>query len=616
MGEEDGFFGVAVADERRCKYFVGEGKLEGRSRKSWGQFPVDRGRKTGVSWIGGINVPTRHWKEAKTNGDGLACRWRKRNGNELDGELGGTGDGVGLEGSGQKEGEKPMEIRPSVSWGAHGFRIVYFSLMETVSAELSKQLRDLPHRPGVYLFRDRFHRVVYVGKAKDLHRRVGQYFHPSRKFGADLKTRALLQSIAELETHVVKSEPESILLEGRLIKEYRPRYNVSFRDDKRFLLVRVDLAEPYPRFQMTRMKNEDQARYFGPFAQSGALRQTLSLIRKKFGLRSCRPALPGEKDYRHCMDDIIRNCSAPCVGKITQEAYGERVRLACEFMEGKTLEMRESLEEAMVKAAGRKDFEKAASLRNLVEDLKKTTRPTRKFFRSLPSTVVPEKDLETLRDALGLAVVPARIECFDISNISDTHSVASMVVFRDGRPAKEAYRRFRIQGVEGQDDVGCMAEVIRRRCQRLKLEGQNPPDLMVVDGGKGQLGAAVRELKLVGWEGVPAIGLAKQNEEIFRPGRPDPLVLPHESGAIRLLQRVRDEAHRVANGYHQLLMKKRMEMSELDSIPGVSGVRKRALLKKFGTVGRVAKASVEELAEVEGVGEKVAAMIAAYFVKG
>jgi excinuclease ABC subunit C len=509
-----------------------------------------------------------------------------------------------------------MKNRPSVSWGAHGFRIVYFSLMETVSAELSKQLRDLPHRPGVYLFRDRFHRVVYVGKAKDLHRRVGQYFHPSRKFGVDLKTRALLQSIAELETHVVKSEPESILLEGRLIKEYRPRYNVSFRDDKRFLLVRVDLAEPYPRFQMTRMKNEDQARYFGPFAHSGALRQTLSLIRKKFGLRSCRPASPGEKDYRHCMDDVIRNCSAPCVGKITQEAYGERVRLACEFMEGKTLEMRESLEEAMVKAAGRKDFEKAASLRNLVEDLKKTTRPTRKFFRSLPSTVVPEKDLETLRDALGLAVVPAHIECFDISNISDTHSVASMVVFRDGRPAKEAYRRFRIQGVQGQDDVGCMAEVIRRRCQRLKLEGQNPPDLMVVDGGKGQLGAAVRELKLVGWEGVPAIGLAKQNEEIFRPGRPDPLVLPHESGAIRLLQRVRDEAHRVANGYHQLLMKKRMEMSELDSIPGVSGVRKRALLKKFGTVGRVAKASVEELSEVEGVGEKVAAVIAAYFVKG
>ena len=484
-----------------------------------------------------------------------------------------------------------------------------------VSPEFTKQLRDLPHRPGVYLFRDRFHRVIYVGKAKDLHRRVSQYFHPSRKMGADLKTRALLQSIAELETHGVKSEPEAILLEGRLIKEYRPRYNVSFRDDKRFLMVRVDLEEPFPKFQTTRMKREDKARYFGPFAHSGALRQTLSLMRRKFGLRSCRPEVPGEKDYRHCLDHVIKNCSAPCVGKISREEYGERVKQACEFLEGKTQEMREDLKAAMKKAAERRDFEKAASLRNLVEDLKKTTRPAKRFFRDLPTTVVPERDLEILRDVLGLGAVPARIECFDISNISDTHSVASMVMFRDGRPSRPAYRRYRIQGVAGQDDVGCMAEVIRRRCTRWKSEGGIPPDLIVVDGGKGQLGAAVKELQEAGWAEVPAIGLAKQNEEIFRPGRPDPIVLPKESGAIRLLQRVRDEAHRVANGYHQLLMKKRMEMSELDSIPGVSGVRKRALLKKFGSVGRVAKATVEQLAEVEGVGEKVAGAIAAYFAK-
>ena len=487
--------------------------------------------------------------------------------------------------------------------------------METVSAQLTRQLRDLPHRPGVYLFRDRFRRVIYVGKAKDLHRRVSQYFHPSRRMSADLKTKALLQSIAELETHQVRSEPEAILLEGRLIKEYRPRYNVSFRDDKRFLMVRVDLDEPFPKFQTTRMKTEDQARYFGPFAHSGALRQTLALMRKRFGLRSCRPEIPGEKDYRHCLDHVIQNCSAPCVAKVSRAEYHAKVVEACAFLEGKTAEMKEDLKAAMKKAAERKDFEKAASLRNLVEDLKKTTRPARRFFRDLPSTVVPERDLETLRDVLGLGVVPARIECFDISNISDTHSVASMVVFRDGRPSKPAYRRYRIQGVAGQDDVGCMAEVIRRRCVRWRSEGGGSPDLIVVDGGKGQLGAAVRELGAAGWSEVPAIGLAKQNEEIFRPGRPDPIVLPKESGAIRLLQRVRDEAHRVANGYHQLLMKKRMEMSELDSIPGVSGVRKRALLKKFGTVGRVAKATVEELGEVEGVGEKVAGMIAAYFAK-
>jgi excinuclease ABC subunit C len=301
------------------------------------------------------------------------------------------------------------------------------------------------------------------------------------------------------------------------------------------------------------------------------------------------------------------------MGKITRAAYGERIAQACEFLDGKTAEMKESLKEEMKKAAARRDFEKAASLRNLIEDLKKTTRPAKKFFRSLPSTVVPEKELEALRDVLQLAAVPARIECFDISNISDTHSVASMVVFRNGRPSKPAYRKYRIQGVEGQDDVGCMAEVIRRRCRRLKSEGVEPPDLMVVDGGKGQLGAAVAELNQAGWEGVPVIGLAKQREEIFRPGRTDPLALPHEHGAIRLLQRVRDEAHRVANGYHQLLMKRRMEESELDAIPGVSAVRKRALLKVFGSVERISRAETEELAHVEGVGDKVAKSIREYF---
>jgi excinuclease ABC subunit C len=186
-------------------------------------------------------------------------------------------------------------------------------------------------------------------------------------------------------------------------------------------------------------------------------------------------------------------------------------------------------------------------------------------------------------------------------------------VFRNGRPSKPAYRRYRIQGVEGQDDVGCMAEVIRRRCRRLKAEGVEPPDLLVVDGGKGQLGAAVRELREAGWEAVPAIGLAKQNEEIFRPGRPEPIALSQEHPAVRLLQRVRDEAHRVANGYHQLLMKRRMEESELDEVPGVSAVRKRALLREFGSVEKVAQATEEELAKVEGVGEKIAKEIADYF---
>jgi excinuclease ABC subunit C len=481
--------------------------------------------------------------------------------------------------------------------------------------DLSPKVRALPHKPGVYLFKDRFHKVIYVGKARDLHRRVSQYFHPSRRMTADLKTRALVDSIWDLETHVVRSEPESILLEGKLIKEYRPRYNISFRDDKRFLLVKVNLNDPYPRFQLTRNKKEDGCRYFGPFAHSGALRSTLNLMKKLYGLRSCRPVLPDEKDHRHCLDHIIKNCSAPCVGKITRGEYIARIHEACTFLEGKSSTMLQELEDEMMKAAGRLDFEKAASLRNMLQDIRETTAPRRKFVREIPSTVIPEKDLEILRDVLRLPSVPAVIECFDISNISVTHKVASMVAFRNGRPDRANYRRFRITTVEGQDDFASMAEVVGRRYRRLVDEKRALPDLIMVDGGKGQLSSAVRELQALGLAGQPVIGLAKQREEIFRPFSPHPIVLPAESGALRMLQRIRDEAHRFANGYHQLLMKKRMTESVLDECPGVSQAKKKALLQHFGSVDRMRKAAAGDFQVVPGVGEKLALELEGFFAR-
>jgi excinuclease ABC subunit C len=481
--------------------------------------------------------------------------------------------------------------------------------------DLTPKVRTLPHKPGVYLFKDRFHKVIYVGKARDLHRRVSQYFHPSRRMTADLKTRALVDSIWDLETHVVRSEPESILLEGKLIKEYRPRYNISFRDDKRFLLVKVNLNDPFPRFQLTRNKKEDGCRYFGPFAHSGALRSTLNLMKKLYGLRSCRPVLPDEKEYRHCLDHIIKNCSAPCVGKITRGEYIARINEACTFLEGKSSSMLQDLEDEMMKAAERLDFEKAASLRNMLQDIKETTAPRRKFVREIPSTVIPEKDLEILRDVLRLPAIPAVIECFDISNISVTHKVASMVAFRNGRPDRANYRRFRIKTVEGQDDFASMAEVVGRRYRRLVDEKRALPDLIMVDGGKGQLSSAVKELHNLGLIDQPVIGLAKQREEIFRPYSPHPIVLPPESGALRMLQRIRDEAHRFANGYHQLLMKQRMTESVLDECPGMSEAKKRALLKHFGSVDRMRKASETELKEVAGVGDKLAAGLVAFFAR-
>lgn len=471
---------------------------------------------------------------------------------------------------------------------------------------LSPKVCGLPHKPGVYIFKDRLGRIIYVGKARDLHRRVSQYFHPSRRMKADLKTRALVHSVWDLETHVVKSDPEAILLEGRLIKEYRPRYNISFRDDKRFLMLKINLDEPLPRFQLTRLRKEDGNRYFGPFAHSGAVRATLELMKKKFHLRSCKPRVPGAIDYKHCLDHIIKNCSAPCIQKISREEYGEQVQKACEFLEGKSAVMQTELETEMKKAAAKLDFEKASQLRDMLDDIRKTTKPQRRYARQLPTTIIPERDLEELRDALHLPTIPQTMECFDISNISSTHKVASMVCFCHGRPDNSRYRRYRIKTVEGQDDFASMAEVVSRRYARVLREGWKMPDLVIVDGGMGQLSAALRELGILGLSSQPVIGLAKQREEIYLPHKAQPLLLPRTSGAIHLLQRIRDEAHRVANSYHQLLMKKRISESVLDECPGISRAKKTALLRHFGSVAALRKESVEEIAQIKGISLKLA----------
>lgn len=505
--------------------------------------------------------------------------------------------------------------------------------------DLQAKVRDVPHKPGVYLMRDRFNRVIYVGKARDLRKRVSSYFLPSKMAQADLKTRALLDATWDFETHVVRSEAESVLLEGKLIKEYRPRYNISFRDDKRFLLVKVDLSEEWPRFRLTRLKKNDSSRYFGPFAAAGALRQTLNLMRKKFGVLTFGRGAPSERELKSSTYQVPVRLS-----EITAEQYRDRVGQACEFLEGQSREMIDLLDAEMRKAAEKMDFEKAAELRNMIDDVRATTRSTRRFTRStLPSTIDPLADMQALGESLQLPRPPRVMECFDISNISTTHVVASMVCFRDGVPDKNCYRRYRVRTVEGQDDFASMAEVVRRRYSRILLEARqaNPdvaefsqeetvdglrrmeqqtpnaefkrettyvrlPDLIIVDGGKGQLSSACRELQRLGLHDLPIIGLAKEHEEIYRPGYAMPLQLPVDSGALHLLQRIRDEAHRFANAYHQLLLKKRIDESILDDCPGVSQNRKNLLLRKFGSVNRLRKASVEEIAATEGIGPKLA----------
>ena len=520
--------------------------------------------------------------------------------------------------------------------------------------EIQARLRDVPHKPGIYVMRDRLKRVIYVGKARDLRKRLSHYFTPSRQMRADPKTRALIDSIWEFEWHLVRSEAEAVLYEGRLIKEFRPKYNVSFRDDKRFLLVRVNPSDPWPRFQLTRLRKDDGARYFGPFAHSGALRATLSAIRKKFGIRSCRPGVPGERDYRHCLDHIIKNCSAPCIGKISQVDYLRRVDEACEFLDGESRQIIEQVETEMRVAAEKLDFEKAAQLRNLLDDLRRTTKPMTRFTRkALPGAIDPQEDLVALAEALQLGRAPRIMECFDISNISSTHIVASMVRFKDGVPDRANYRRYRIKGTPTQDDFASMAEVVRRRYARLLREaqqeptvnsGDNPvdfsaefsqqspaealhqlstlnhqpsglPDLIIVDGGRGQLSSACKELQRLGLFEQPIIGLAKEFEEIYRPGRPLPLQLPEDSGALKLLQRIRDEAHRFANSFHSLLLKKRISESILDEIPGVSESRKKALLETFGSVERIRKSSAEEISSVTGISPRLGEQISQYLTR-
>lgn len=523
--------------------------------------------------------------------------------------------------------------------------------------DLQKKLREVPHKPGVYIHRDRLGSVIYVGKARDLRKRLASYFTPSRQRMAEHKTRALIQSIWDFDIHEVRNEPEALLLEGKLIKEYRPKYNVAFRDDKRFLLVKMHPEEPWPKFQLTRHKKEDGAQYFGPFAHSGALRQTISWMNREFGLRNCRPMKPGEKDYQHCHDDVIKNCTAPCIGRITREDYMAKVEQACRFLKGHSKDLIVSIEAEMVEAAAALDFERAAQLRDMIENLKKTLRPTRQFRkRGVPGKAInPEKDVKELQEYLQLDREPTVMECFDISNISSNHIVASMVRFRNGVSDNSNYRRYRIKTVKGQDDYASMAEVVRRRYSRILLEArehvgdevadvtqENPldamrrieaeeeaghpepekkrkpfvrlPDLIIVDGGKGQLSMAVKELNRLGLHDLPVIGLAKQREEVFRPGISEPLLIPHSTGALKLLQRIRDESHRVANGYHQILMKRRVEESILDDCPGISRARKERLLEKFGSVSRMRKVSAEEIAEVGGITGKLAIEIA-HFLK-
>jgi excinuclease ABC subunit C len=470
--------------------------------------------------------------------------------------------------------------------------------------------RRAPHTPGVYLMKDPAGLVVYVGKAKDLKKRLASYFIPRQRMTP--KVAAMMDTVADLEWHEVRSETEALLLEGKLIKRWRPRWNILFRDDKQFPQIRVDLADPIPRFRIVRARNSDSARYFGPFPHQQAVRRTINEMRKKFGilLVDANPApLP---DGRWRLYGDVRSQIQKFPNEVTAEEYGERVTAACAFLEGKAGEWAEQTEADMRAAAAARDYEKAAELRDLLDALRRTTEKSRRFLRENP---LPRRDesgaLDALAAALGLARPPATAECFDISHISGTLAVASMVRFVDGQADKTGYRRFKIKSFEGNDDFRSMEEVVGRRYSRLAEEGRAFPELVIIDGGLGQVGAALSAFRKAGLTPPPLIGLAKREETIVFPeGRE--LKLPRHDVGLALLMRIRDEAHRFANDFNADLRSRKLKESLLDEMPGLGPKRKEALLAHFGSIQKLRQASVEELAQVAGVSDKLAAEIAKF----
>ncbi len=472
----------------------------------------------------------------------------------------------------------------------------------------------IPRAPGVYVFRDRFREVIYVGKAKSLRKRLAHYFQPSRLKLADPKIRSLINGIEFYQLFEVRSEQEAILLESQLIKKHRPRYNVVMRDDKRFLLIKIDHRSPFPRLVLARLKKQDGCVYYGPFPHAGAVRETVDFLTRHFGLRSCTPMIPGEKERNHCLDHIVRYCSAPCVGQVTVEEYRHRMEDLIAVIEGNTREILVVLDEKMRHYSQQQNFETAARLRDVMANIKAVFgQHNRMFLHAGLTRHTGSEGLDALQEVLHLDQMPSVIECFDISNISGSLAVASMVCFVEGQSAAKLYRHYRIKAVSGSDDFAMMREVVERRYCRLQKEQARLPDLIVVDGGAGQVSAAHQVLTRLQLAHIPLIGLAKKEEAIYRFDQPEPLLLERCSPALKLLQTIRDEAHRFANTFHQDLRSRRIMNSLLDDIPGIGRKRKQELLQAFGSVKNLRSHDRGEiLKRLPHLGERLAETIELY----
>jgi len=586
----------------------------------------------------------------------------------------------------------------------------------------SKQLKALPVKPGVYLFKDREGKVIYVGKATNLNSRVRSYFGAPSNLSA--KIQRLVAKIQDFEFVVTNSEQEALILECNMIKKYTPRYNVRLKDNKTFPYLKIDTNEDWPGVYITRRVQKDGARYFGPFASAGSVRKTLRLIEKIFPFRSCSKRIEG-RDKRPCLDYYIRRCLGPCIGAVEKQEYHDVINEVILFLQGKQELILRELNTKMKTAARQFQFEKAALLRDQIKAIEEVIEGQRiaitlqgekdiiglaqnekqayveLFFirnnkligqdhfimegiqgesprqimtsfvkqyydsasyipplillqhsvdelevlsewlgkqrgskvdlqvpkqgakkklvdtaaenavRGLELVQAKEIKVETISSALRelktrlhLPKMPRRIECYDVSNIQGALAVGSMVVLEKGWPKPVYYRRFRIKTVAGVDDYAMIQETLRRRFKR-GLTGEGTwaiiPDLVLIDGGRGQLNAALEVRQELGLDSIPMVSLAKENEEVFIASDHRPVCIAKDSPALHILQRARDEAHRFAISYHQKLRHKEGITSVLDSIPGIGPSRKKALLRKFGSIEAIKEASLEQLRQTQGI---------------
>ena len=426
----------------------------------------------------------------------------------------------------------------------------------------AEKVKTFPQSPGVYLMKDGRGDVIYVGKAKNLRSRASHYF--TKEAAENLRTCELVKHIADLDFIPTDTEVDALLKENRLVKDIRPKFNKDLKDGKSFPYLQIRTREEFPRVEITRTPRRRGVRLYGPFTSASSLKEAMYVLQRVLQFRTCSLDISAADDrwrwFRPCLLHSIRQCTAPCNLRVSRDDYRKQVRKLVMIMEGKKDRLVKKMEAEMRAASGAMLFEKAARLRDEVAALHKLELRGDAKDNSQPEVfhMDPKKGLLGLRKVLGLPKVPRTIEGFDIAHLGGQDTVASLVSFLDGLPFKDGYRRFKIRSVEGIDDFASMREVIFRRFKRLHATDATFPDILLIDGGKGQLNAALDAFKVLGIDPPAVISLAKQQEEIFRPGESESIKLSRHSAALRLLQYVRDEAHRFAQHYHHILRRRKL----------------------------------------------------------